>query len=529
MRIDEATSALDATSRLLVFEALKVWRKNKTTIVITHDLSQINADDFVYVMKSGRVVEQGFRCDLEKDSEPSDSAPSFGDDGRGEFRKMLDIQLGMGGFLPTKDLDAANEPVHIDLDDGAARKEDDKYAKHQTLLRPLTFGNWMFDVVADLTSGNATTIPATNPNPNNRVSRFVPPPETLPHKRRPSTLHIDIPPLPLPIHSVERSRLSLQFTPSSPVFSAYSRGSSTLNILHAQATEAAEDDQESFDDEKDAMKRSATLATSRRPPRPARRQHHAMVEIKIDERSKKPVEECSLSTPADPQQSHTPPSFWITILRAYSTVPHKPLLVVGLLICLLSGAMTPLFSFLLSRLLFEVSTGAHNTTLINRFGGIVLGVAGLDGLLLGLKYFLMESAGMGWVTSLRKRALSLVLRQDKAWFDSPDNSSVRLVQVLVKDGDDARNLIAVVMGQCVVVASMLAVGLVWALVRGWQLTFVGFAIAPVFVCVMGLQTKLVAGCEMRNKRAREEVARGYYDVSSLMLCFLPAWGCSSLT
>ena len=465
-------------------------------------------------MKSGRVVEQGFRCDLEKDSAPSDSGSSFGDDGRGEFRKMLNVQLGMGGFLPTKDLDAANEPVHIDLDDTAARKEEDKYAKHQTLLRPLTLGNWMFDVVSDLTSANTTTIPSTHPNPNNRESRFIPQPEThLPRKRRPSTLHIDIAPLPLPIHSVERNRRSLQFAPTSPAFSTYSQGSSTLNIL-AQTTEAADDDGESFEDEKDAMKRSATLASSRRPPRPARRQHHNKVEIKIDENSKGRVEGCSPSTSVDPQQSYTPPSFWNTILCAYPTIPHKPLLFFGLLICLLSGAMTPLFSFLLSRLLFEVSTGAHNTTLINRFGGIVLGVAGLDGLLLGLKYFLMESAGMVWVTSLRKRALSLLLRQDKAWFDNPDNSSVGLVQVLVKDGDDARNLIAVVMGQCVVVASMLAVGLVWALVRGWQLTFVGFAIAPVFVGVMGLQTRLVAGCEMRNKRAREEVARGYYDVCS---------------
>jgi hypothetical protein len=40
-RTDEATSALDPTSRILAFEALKRWRKNRTTIVITHDLSQI--------------------------------------------------------------------------------------------------------------------------------------------------------------------------------------------------------------------------------------------------------------------------------------------------------------------------------------------------------------------------------------------------------------------------------------------------------------------------------------------------------
>ena len=71
--------------RILVFEALKQWRMHKTTIVITHDLSQIESSDFVYVLKDGRVVEQGFRYDLETVSEE-------GEDGRGEFRKMMEQQ-----------------------------------------------------------------------------------------------------------------------------------------------------------------------------------------------------------------------------------------------------------------------------------------------------------------------------------------------------------------------------------------------------------------------------------------------------
>jgi hypothetical protein len=48
--------------------------------------------------------------------------------------------------------------------------------------------------------------------------------------------------------------------------------------------------------------------------------------------------------------------------------------------------MMPVFSFLLSCLQFEVSTGAHNVSTINFFGGVVLGIPALDGLLMGLKY-----------------------------------------------------------------------------------------------------------------------------------------------
>ena len=82
---------MDATSRILVFEALKRWRMHKITIVITHDLSQIESSDFVYVLEDGRVVEQGFRYDLETVSEE-------GEDGRGEFRKMMEQQKQTGVF-----------------------------------------------------------------------------------------------------------------------------------------------------------------------------------------------------------------------------------------------------------------------------------------------------------------------------------------------------------------------------------------------------------------------------------------------
>jgi ATP-binding cassette, subfamily B (MDR/TAP), member 1 len=90
---------------------------------------------------------------------------------------------------------------------------------------------------------------------------------------------------------------------------------------------------------------------------------------------------------------------------------------------------------------------------------------------------------------------------------------------VVKDGDDAKHLISVVWAQFLVVAAMLGVGLIWALVRGWQLTLAGFAIAPVFAGVMALQTRLVVKCEVRNKKAREDVARGYYDVRFIFFFF----------
>lgn len=51
-------------------ETIHTWRRGKTTIIITHDIAQIEPEDFVYVLEKGRVVEDGYRSDLEGKSGP---------------------------------------------------------------------------------------------------------------------------------------------------------------------------------------------------------------------------------------------------------------------------------------------------------------------------------------------------------------------------------------------------------------------------------------------------------------------------
>ncbi|KAI0043061.1 P-loop containing nucleoside triphosphate hydrolase protein [Auriscalpium vulgare] len=512
--LDEATSALDATSRILVFEAIKRWRHNKTTIVITHDLSQITESDFVYVLRDGHVVEQGYRDDLERT------------DG-GEFQNMM-LAQGTAG-LPEKEEDPWSADAVRRREDKAERilekqdkiREDglhltvgDVALKHQSImhpsLRPITFGTWMFDVVADLTgAGGQPAMPPAMVSSRDsvRVSRFIPPEAFTGHpeemyirQRRPSTLHIDLP-LPSPARTTISRRLSLQFSPTSPVYS-HGTGISTSSTVC--------DEDGFFVDEKKNLARTATAASRKRfyqATSPTKRERARWDTISLAPLTEvKTVKEDVVDKEFEQQQS-----FWTLIRDIYPTVPYKSLVLLGIVLSAISGAITPVFSYLLSRLLYEVSIGATDVSAINIFGGIVLAVAIADGLFLGLKYFVLETAAMLWVTRLRNTCYRLILAQDKKWFDRSENASASLMQILIKDGDDARSLIATVLGQGVVVCSMLLVGLVWALVRGWQLTLVGFAIAPVFGITMAVQTNLVAKCEFRNKRAREEVAKGYYD------------------
>ena len=59
MVLDEATANLDYATELEVKRALATLRKNRTTIIIAHRFSMVKDADYVYVIESGRVIEEG--------------------------------------------------------------------------------------------------------------------------------------------------------------------------------------------------------------------------------------------------------------------------------------------------------------------------------------------------------------------------------------------------------------------------------------------------------------------------------------
>ncbi|GAW08293.1 P-loop containing nucleoside triphosphate hydrolase protein [Lentinula edodes] len=541
--LDEPTSALDPTSRSLVNAALRRWRATtssrsspKTTVVITHDLSYecIHENDFVYVMKDGRMVEAGYRYDLERSMDESGE--------EGEFMRLARNQGILSGDdedessprSPEFDIEFAPEGFESEAFDAASLEVHQPFS-HRLTMGASMMGGWMFDVVADLTKGS--TNPTQASKPPSRISRALSPSRfsralspvpkdrnttlsplppafsplsinTQTRPRRPSSVSI-----PSPLHldtmspfndaaavpeqskAPRQRRYSLQFEPATPT-------GLTFADLQKQGL-----------DEKRALERSAQSVSIRR--RQTRREVLGLDAEKLEIVT-------PIASEATPIVNEI--GFWQLIRALYPSMPYKPLLFIGLLICVISGAMTPIFSFLLSRLLFEVSTGVQDVRTVNEYGGLVLGMAALDGLLMGVKFFLMQSLGWMWIERIRESAFARLVSMPKSFFDagvvgkekpSPNSaartSPVALTQILTKSAEDAKNLLAVVAGQALVVFSMLAVGLIWAFVIGWQFTLIGLAIAPVFAGVMSIQSKFVADTERKNKAARESVASAYYD------------------
>ncbi|KAF5351575.1 hypothetical protein D9758_007220 [Tetrapyrgos nigripes] len=610
---------LDPPSRQLILAAMRNWRKGLTTVVVTHDLGDpsdpsvipggtILPRDFVYVMKDGEVVENGFRCDLEQFEE-------------GEFNRLAALGSGRpkslssylseaADFEEDEDtLSYASSDYESDSEDDAPRHRrnsaDSEASRRRTLAAKhasysvrnplssrLTAGlsqagglGWMFDVVADLTKDTRKSviappeIAATDDRRiGNRTSLFPPkrplqplpplPPLNIPSTndktkrlRRPSSVSQLVPQLSPRSPDYESSetlgspltpasqatltlntstangharkasrRLSLQFTPTSPTFSKYELRQNKV-----------EDDDE-FDEEKFVLKKTGDLARGR-TKRSARRAHPEKMELDVVIASTTP----DPSNPAPAFVQRPPQSMFKLIPLVLPYVPNKLTLLVGLCLCLVSGAMTPVFSFLLSKLLFQVSTinqdavpssgglfdGDDKVTAINKMGALVLGIAAIDGVVMGLKYACMEGVGMRYIKQCRLRGLENLVKMDKSFFDgargtvpptanaqpgtsaaSPSHapSVIHFTQTLVTQGEDAKSLFSICLGQALVVIAMLGVGLIWAMVIGWEFTLVGLAIAPVFAGVMIIQSGLVAGCERRNRTVRREVGKSYFDV-----------------
>ncbi|KIY52629.1 P-loop containing nucleoside triphosphate hydrolase protein, partial [Fistulina hepatica ATCC 64428] len=496
--LDEPTSALDPTSRVLVFEAIKLWPRPKTTIVITHDLSHIGADDFVYVMHEGRVSQCGYRADLEADAH-GEFVRVLGEDAKGVHQQQE--MKGAQQEAAEVEVVAKEEGGGEDEKGTAEEEEKEEIVEVERMSRPPQLHlnietraplDWMIDAVAGIvnptpstpvtpkkrqfdedvelaegrtlrrTSSERTTRKTSLPYDTEQHQEFQQQRERLPS--------IDCPPTPAPAYSVY---------PPTPAY----RYSPPIEWKRSPAAPRSKPSRKRWTMEGIAEERIAVSVLSDRTP----------------------------SAAGFRSAAATTHGFRALLRDIYPTLTHKPAIAFGLLLSILSGACTPIFSYMLSHLMYQVSIGAQDVARINVLGATVLAITVADGLLLGSKYAVMETLASAWVNNLRRMAFAKLLVQDKRWFDRSGHGPAEMARVIVKDGDDARSLLATVASQACVVIAMLTVGLVWAMVNGWQLTLAGLAIAPIFAISMSLQARKVASYDRQNKKAREAVDKEYYN------------------
>jgi subfamily B ATP-binding cassette protein MsbA len=93
--LDEATSSLDTESERLIQAALDRLMQGRSSFVIAHRLSTVRHADLILVLVNGRIVERGTHDQLIAET--------------GVYRRLCDLQLGIGGPEPAAQASAVAE------------------------------------------------------------------------------------------------------------------------------------------------------------------------------------------------------------------------------------------------------------------------------------------------------------------------------------------------------------------------------------------------------------------------------------
>ena len=418
--LDEATSALDHATKITVMDNIRNWRHGKTTIIITHDISQIFENDFVYVLENGHIIQEGYRNALEQSQfgpfmnhgHPTESSTT-------QIRRPCALGFPSNSIADSMDIQVHRPPDFIPTFFGPGPDV-------ITTRRP------SYGIISQLSPiahqiRSSTTLPALSTLPRTASTRTTKPWRSVPPVWEP---------VPEGVEMLEMDSLRLV---------AEQRKESSIGRRRSEAPPGP------------------TTRTSK-PPR-----------FKVRFIKRKHRRKSSLT-----KTGHRIASAKKILLTVWPTLSQKKrfVLIIGFACAAIHAAATPIFSFLFAKLLGTFFLADHREKMALTWSLSVLGVAIGDAIASYFMHFLLESCGQAWVDSLRVEALKRILDQPRAWFDREKNSLSRLTECLDRNAEEMRNLVGRFAGYVFVAITMMTMAIIWSLALCWKLTLVGLASAP---------------------------------------------------
>lgn len=471
--LDESTSALDNISRSLIVDAIRQWRRGKTTIVITHDVSQILPEDYVYVFSQGQIDREGYWKSLEDiishfnfpvpQNERNDTkcTPKGG---RRDDLVLDGSHIPLTNMLATPGLDAI-----------AAGEKSVAAARSRSSIFRRSYVPSLFVDRRDSFSfeGTATRIA---PAPPPIVSSFW---RVMPSVSRPTRR----PSASSDANDTEASALTVTHTTDSVVSSLVPEEylERTANMAVGARARAM------------VRRMSRPIGSIQRPQSVGSLPSHTVFNLRRRRnRSRRPDEADSMTK----------------ILRTvWPALPWKAkgLLIVGFLGALVHAICTPIFSWIFSNLMETFYLGEDRTGRALRYSLAILGVAAADAVAAYLMVFFLEYCGQVWVNKIRIDAMTRILLQAREFFDAQQDSISRLAESLDRNAEEMRNLVGRFAGFVFVAIVLMLTSLVWCLIVCWKLTLVGIATAPVLYgityCFQAVSGVLESQCNTASEAA----------------------------
>lgn len=421
--LDEPTSALDHTNRVAVMKAIREWRKGKTTIIITHDMSQIMEQDFLYILEQGSIVKSGYRYAVE-------------------------VSPGSEKYFHTKvDLHLETKPQNKRaLDDMDIPWESSSSDSLDTLRPPTAFlghrrsrTSWAHGHIPPTFRSGSLDLTSR------RNSEYV-------------VRNGEFPGSPLQDLSQRLSLMTEGYVPK------WDSKETTIQIP-AEEVEMVHIDDQGL--KSDTWPNGHTTKDPSETKR-SRRLHGC----------RKKSNEQHI-----PKERMTPLSQIMGTILSTLTIRQRIILFLGFAAALAHASATPIFSYCLSQLFGTFYAGSNSEHLTMTWSLAVLGVSFGDGLASFFMHYFLELCGEAWMNSFRKNAFQRILDQPRAWFEKDGNGSLRLTSSLDQNGEDMRNLLGRFTGFVVVAAAITVMAIIWSLIVCWKLTLVALSCGPVIYVI----------------------------------------------
>lgn len=465
--LDEATCALDHMSKTLVVDAVRKWRRGKTTIIITHDMSQVGENDFAYVLENGEIIQQGTRRTLEQfEQGPFRDRESIVEFPYGEQQRPPPLPEEQPSNLHPRKV-----PFQIDKADGSMLIEIQPKREHSIL------GTTVDDMQSRSSSRRPVSMLSPVAFPMERWARAQPSTFSDPQSNAwtpPKFLDSVDPAWIQGLNKVGTTKMT-------PV-----PGDLMTAVLHQE----------------NASKRARVTHGSRNSK-------FSAVATSLPWRKQKPKQ-------VERDRQMVPLKKILMTVWPILTWKDRLILIFGFMCAATSAAATPMFAYVFAKLLatFYLVSHSQRTQQARTWSLSVLAVAVVDSVASYFMHYLLECCGQVWVDALRKKALKRILDQPKSWFDEEENNFTHLTECLDRNAEEMRNLLGRFAAPVFVAVITIYMAILWSMILSWKLTLVGLTCAPYMYLLISSFETISGRWEGRTNEAATNTNRIFSETFS---------------
>ncbi|KAK7388088.1 hypothetical protein VNO78_22893 [Psophocarpus tetragonolobus] len=219
--------------------------------------------------------------------------------------------------------------------------------------------------------------------------------------------------------------------------------------------------------------------------------------------------ETSKGGPEVPPSAESHKAQEVSLLRiAYFNKPEIPVLLMGTVAAVATGAILPTVGLLLSHMISTFFEPADELRKDSKFWALIFVALAVGAFIcLPLRSYFFAVAGSKLIKRIRLMCFEKIIHMEIGWFDKAENSSGALGARLSTDAAAIRTLVGDALGLLVQDIATAITALVIAFEANWQLSLIVLVLVPLLLINGHLQMKSMQGFSTNAKKMYEEASQ----------------------